>query len=190
MAGDGEGAALYDFLLERASVPFFDMLHAWIYRGVLDDVYEEFAVRESTDASGAPTPTKEELGTDFSCEYWARRFTLVAELVPAFLEPHAAPLLDCGKYLHVVRECGRELENPLAARPPLRCTTDWRELGAAIGAACDWASAQVLRLLMGEQRLMATVLRRRSMPPNHCADGPPTTPLRRRGARAAGAGPW
>ena len=41
LVGDPEGAALLDFLLQRAAVPFFDMLQAWVYRGVCHDPYAQ-----------------------------------------------------------------------------------------------------------------------------------------------------
>jgi gamma-tubulin complex component 2 len=34
------------FLLHRASVPYMDMLSAWIYDGTLHDPYSEFLVRK------------------------------------------------------------------------------------------------------------------------------------------------
>uniref|UniRef100_A0A7S0NR59 Spindle pole body component n=1 Tax=Calcidiscus leptoporus TaxID=127549 RepID=A0A7S0NR59_9EUKA len=150
MAGDEEGVALYDYLLERASVPFFEMLGAWLYRGVCSDPYgDEFMVRE------LPQMSKEELTTDFNCAYWQRRFLLAREQVPAFLEPLANTILDCGKYLHIVRECGQSPSNPAASRTPLQYSADHRKLRLAIEAAREWASALVLELMIGEQRLMA-----------------------------------
>ena len=55
------------------------------------DPYGEFMVLAN------PTLQKEELRRDFNCSYWQRRFTLAREQLPAFLEPHAQLILDCGK---------------------------------------------------------------------------------------------
>lgn len=77
MASDVEGASLYQFLLSRTGAPFFDSLTAWVYTGLMRDPYGEFMVRE------APQHLKEGLTTDFNCQYWQRRFTLVHEQVRA-----------------------------------------------------------------------------------------------------------
>ena len=78
--------------------------------------------------------------------YWSGRFVLNDGQLPAFFTHEArAALLDCGKYLHVVRECGASPENPKATSAPLVFTTDARVLHAEISAARDWASKQVPR---------------------------------------------
>ena len=76
--------------------------------------------------------------------------------MPLFLESLATKILEAGKYLHTIRECGRSPENPMArsATPPLQYSTDTRELGAAIEAAHKWAAAELMRELMVGGRLM------------------------------------
>jgi len=149
MAADAEAAALYEFLLARTGAPFFEALTAWVYRGVMSDAYGEFMVRE------APQHLKEGLTRDFNCQYWQKRFTIVEEQVPAFLEKHTDAVLACGKYLHVFRECGRPKQNPLAAKGTIAFTTDERVLEAQLKAAADWASAQLMDLLIQQEHLMA-----------------------------------
>jgi hypothetical protein len=146
VGGDTEAAALLDFLLERSAAPFFGMLRAWLHRGVCDDPHGEFFIAEDARIR------KEGLLTDFACAYWEKRFTLRPELVPAFIAPHAQAALDCGKLLHVVRECGREPANPRPDR--LAYTLDERALGLAIGEARAWASQQALGVLVGEAQLL------------------------------------
>ena len=76
--------------------------------------------------------------------YWSGRFDLNDAQLPAFFTADArSALLDCGKYLHVVRECGASPENPKAISAPLVFTTDSRVLQSEISAARDWASKQV-----------------------------------------------
>jgi len=52
LGGDAEAAALHEFLLERSAAPWFDMLRAWIHRGVCDDPHGDSSLRE-----GAPADT-------------------------------------------------------------------------------------------------------------------------------------
>ena len=101
LSGDVESTELLEYLLDRTATPFLDMLHAWVHEGICRDPYAEFMVVER------PTERRDDLVTDFNCQYWQRRFYLAPAQVPAFLEPHAEMILTTGKSLHVVRECGR-----------------------------------------------------------------------------------
>mmetsp|Transcript_9370 Transcript_9370/g.14253 ORF Transcript_9370/g.14253 Transcript_9370/m.14253 type:complete len:85 (+) Transcript_9370:1072-1326(+) len=38
---------LYEFVLEKASVPYISILKKWIFEGILDDHFEEFIVKEN-----------------------------------------------------------------------------------------------------------------------------------------------
>jgi gamma-tubulin complex component 2 len=94
-------------LLSRASLPYFDILHAWIYRGEIMDPYNEFMVVEKRNVK------KENLKEDFNDAYWEMRYTVRdSSLVPGFLEPLKQQVLLAGKYLNVVRECGVNIAKP------------------------------------------------------------------------------
>ena len=101
LSGDVESSELLEFLLDKTARPFLEMLHAWVHEGICRDPYNEFMIVER------PTEMRDELVTDFNCQYWQRRFYLAPQQVPAFLEQHAEMILTTGKSLHVVRECGR-----------------------------------------------------------------------------------
>ena len=47
MGGDERASNVTHFLLQRASVPYLDMLRRWIYEGNLIDPYHEFMVKVS-----------------------------------------------------------------------------------------------------------------------------------------------
>ena len=38
---------LYEFLLEKSSIPYMESLKKWIFMGILDDHFEEFLVSEN-----------------------------------------------------------------------------------------------------------------------------------------------
>lgn len=97
---------IYSFLLAKASAPYFEILHAWIYRGEIVDPYNEFMVLEKRNVK------KENLKEDFNDAYWEMRYTVREKLVPTFLEPLQAKILLAGKYLNVVRECGVNIAKP------------------------------------------------------------------------------
>jgi len=40
---------LFEFILEKASVPYLNSLKKWIFQGILEDHFEEFIVKENTE---------------------------------------------------------------------------------------------------------------------------------------------
>jgi len=40
---------LYIYLLQKASVPYWDMLKSWIYKGLIRDPYKEFLIQDNAD---------------------------------------------------------------------------------------------------------------------------------------------
>jgi gamma-tubulin complex component 2 len=168
LSGDVESSELLEFLLTRTAVPFLEMLNSWVTRGVCTDPYGEFMVVER------PSEARDDLVTDFNCQYWQRRFTLDPKQVPAFLEPHASGILTTGKSLHVVRECGRVPEEAsemaggggggggigadvavFGAERGAALTLEERSLVSRLKSASAWAAGQLVELLMVEHQLMA-----------------------------------
>ena len=79
----------------------------WIFSGVLEDPFEEFIVKENKNCK------KENIEADLNDKYWAERFTYREEMMPIFLAKHKDKVLKAGKYLNVIRECGRlDIKNP------------------------------------------------------------------------------
>ncbi|KAI9492777.1 gamma-tubulin complex component protein [Zychaea mexicana] len=106
LSGDPRCKKIYAYLLARASVPYFEILHSWIYRGKIHDPHNEFMVLEKLSVR------KENLKEDFNDAYWEMRYTVREKLVPTFLEPLQSKILLAGKYLNVVRECGVNIAKP------------------------------------------------------------------------------
>lgn len=50
---------------------------------------------------------KEELPFDYSSDYWEKRYVIRREKIPVFLERVADVILLTGKYLNVIRQCGK-----------------------------------------------------------------------------------
>lgn len=96
--GDAKTRELYTSVFYKAIHPFIKMLENWLFRGKLEDVFDEFLVRENGLAS------REALAKDFHSQYWDERFTLNDKHIPRFLVPFAIKILVAGKYLNVVRD--------------------------------------------------------------------------------------
>ena len=72
---DPTASALHTTLLEHASQPYSRMLIRWISTGYLSDPFDEFMVKESTHIS------KSVLESDYTDEYWERRYTVSPHLL-------------------------------------------------------------------------------------------------------------
>ncbi|KAA1113311.1 hypothetical protein PGT21_027790 [Puccinia graminis f. sp. tritici] len=68
--GDPIALKLYSDLLLKASQPYCKMLIQWVAKGILDDPYEEFIIKESKSI------TRGTLDEDFTDEYWERKYVL------------------------------------------------------------------------------------------------------------------
>lgn len=91
---DKSANELFLFLLQKSSVPYWEMLKSWIYKGVLKDPYGEFLVEENRTVLGS------------SETYWDKKYTLRPGQVPVFLQPFKEHILTTGKYINAIRECG------------------------------------------------------------------------------------
>lgn len=49
----------------------------------------------------------EDLPMDYSADYWVKRYAIRRERIPIFLERVADVILRTGKYLNVIRQCGK-----------------------------------------------------------------------------------
>lgn len=67
---DPTAATLHSSLLLHASQPYLRMLLRWISSGHLADPFDEFMVKESGHI------TKGVLESDYTDEYWERRYTV------------------------------------------------------------------------------------------------------------------
>lgn len=101
-SGNPSAFKLYRHLLSHAAAPYLHMLNRWIHHGEIVDPYGEFLIRENKSVR------KENLDTDYTDEYWEKRYTLRADMTPAFLDPLKDKILQAGKYLNVLRECGMD----------------------------------------------------------------------------------
>ena len=98
---------LFSFLLQKSAQPYFAILKKWIYQGVLEDPFQEFIVKENRNCR------KENIEVDLNDKYWEERFTFREQMVPVFLSKCKNKVLQAGKYLNVIRECGRlDVKNP------------------------------------------------------------------------------
>ena len=147
MIGDAKAEELCLYLTQNACVPYFEMLQKWIFKGVIADPYGEFLVEENVEVE------KTRLNDDFNDNYWKKRYQYCQEQCPKFLETVAEKTLRTGKYLNVIRNCGRDVVCPHASE--LAYSLHSRHLTEQIEKAYDYASKLLLDLLMSEKALLS-----------------------------------
>ncbi|XP_023654248.1 gamma-tubulin complex component 2 isoform X1 [Paramormyrops kingsleyae] len=143
--GDNQAQELCLYLTKAASVPYFEILEKWIYRGIIKDPYSEFMVEEHE-------LQKEKIQEDYNDKYWDQRYTIVQHRIPSFLQKMADKILSTGKYLNVVRECGRDVTCPDAKE--VLYTLKERAYVEQIEKAYNYASKVLLSFLMEEKELV------------------------------------
>ncbi|XP_069719745.1 gamma-tubulin complex component 2 isoform X2 [Phaenicophaeus curvirostris] len=144
--GDSQAQELCLYLTKAASVPYFEILEKWIYRGIINDPYSEFMVEEHE-------LQKEKIQEDYNDKYWDQRYTVVQQQIPSYLQKMADKILSTGKYLNVVRECGRDVTCPVAKE--VLYTLKERAYVEQIEKAYNYASKVLLNFLMEEKELVA-----------------------------------
>ena len=143
--GEARTQELCLHLTQAACQPYFASLGEWIYCGVVHDPYSEFMIREHD------TIQKDRLHAEYNDAYWERRYTVLQDNIPSFLEHVADQVLCSGKYLNVVRECGREVGCPAAQK--MQYSVHERQYIEQIKAAHSHASRKLLDLILVERDL-------------------------------------
>ena len=152
---------LFSFLLEKAAEPFLKILMKWIYYGVLDDPFAEFLVKED------PSMNKDNIEKDFNDSYWQKRFTFREDMIPIFLQKLSIKILHTGKYLNVIRECGKDIKCPceqeikisinqsvLSKGNSQASLIQHKDFSEPIETAHSWSSQRLLDLFLVEERLL------------------------------------
>uniref|UniRef100_UPI00358F45C9 gamma-tubulin complex component 2 isoform X2 n=1 Tax=Myxine glutinosa TaxID=7769 RepID=UPI00358F45C9 len=143
--GDAHAQELCLYLTKAASVPYFEILEKWIYKGIIQDPYSEFMVEEQD-------LLKERIQEDYNDKYWDQRYTVVQHCIPTFLQNLADKILSTGKYLNVVQECGQDVSFPAASE--VVYTLKERAYVEQIEAAYSYASHVLLTFMLEEKELL------------------------------------
>jgi gamma-tubulin complex component 2 len=149
LSGDPLAKNMVGFLLETASMPYFNILEQWIHRGIVDDPFLEFMVEEHSNVK------KEMLSKDFNDAYWEQRYILRKEYMLHFLEHYKEKILSTGKYLNVIKECNATLSD-LPSLVKERVIFNLRQPNYAIhiDTMYDYASKKLLEILKQDFHLL------------------------------------
>ncbi|KAJ3659485.1 hypothetical protein Zmor_011173 [Zophobas morio] len=132
-------------LMEAACLPYMKMLGMWIYRGIISDPISEFLVKDNEVIQ------KEDMPVDYSADYWDKKYSIEREKIPKFLESVADIILKAGKYLNVIRQCGKPVKNKVR---PILYKIEEKHYIEAIENAYKFASQILLDLVLKEKDLL------------------------------------
>lgn len=149
VSGDQSARELLTFLLREASRPYVRMLNLWLHRGVINDPFNEFLIKEQKAIR------REKLDQDYTDEYWEKRYLIRKEALPSQIadDRTCEKILLAGKFLNVVRECGGVDVSSEAKDAPE--TIDDSRLLANVDAAYAHANSCLLKLLINTHELSA-----------------------------------
>jgi len=94
--GEQHTTKLLSFVLTESAVPYLAMLHSWLHEGLVHDPYAEFMIEERPNRPY------------YDDSYWEKRYVKRDKHVASFLADKdvVEKILNTGKYLTVLRECG------------------------------------------------------------------------------------
>uniref|UniRef100_A0A8C1NKE9 Gamma-tubulin complex component n=1 Tax=Cyprinus carpio TaxID=7962 RepID=A0A8C1NKE9_CYPCA len=121
-------------------------IYIYIYTHTHTHIGVEFMVEEHE-------LQKEKIQEDYNDKYWDQRYTIVQHRIPSFLQKMADKILNTGKYLNVVRECGCDVTCPDAKE--VLYTLKERAYVEQIEKAYYYASKVLLDFLMEEKELVS-----------------------------------
>ncbi|GIY30343.1 gamma-tubulin complex component 2 [Caerostris extrusa] len=149
LTGSSNSREICHSLTRAASLPYFEILEKWIYKGIISDYYSEFLVEDNELIK------KEDLPTEYSDAYWEKRYTIRSQ-IPIFLSKTADMILRTGKYLNVIRQCGKPVNCPEAKA--IVYTMRESQYVEYIKPAYDFASKKLLAVLMDDADLKRRLL--------------------------------
>lgn len=94
---------------------------------------------------------KEDLPIDYSADYWDKKYSIRRERIPKFLESVADIILKAGKYLNVIRQCGKPVKTKVNA---IEYKIEEKHYIEEIEKAYTFASQNLLDLVLKEKNLM------------------------------------
>ncbi|KAH8354810.1 hypothetical protein KR084_008685, partial [Drosophila pseudotakahashii] len=146
LEGDRAAQQLIIQLARKAAEPYMRMLKLWIQKGVIVDRNQEFLVEDNEVIH------RDELPEHYSDDYWEKRYNVRRDHIPSFLEKYSDKILRTGKYLNVIRQCGKRVMPTQEMRLEFDPTSE-RHV-SVINDAYYFAARMLLDVLLTENDLM------------------------------------
>lgn len=147
-SGDKNSQKILIHLTQKAAEPYLEILSLWIFKGIIQDQRNEFFVEDNQSDF-------QEVHSDlYYDEFWEKRYVLKPDKIPRFLEKQANIIFRTGKYLNVVRDCGKKIQFEKATETTLKFShTDEQTYINQINDAYVFASKALMDLIMKDYDL-------------------------------------
>ena len=152
-SGDKNSQQILIYLTQKAAEPYMEILKLWIFKGVIIDPKSEFLIEDNEKECQNP-----EQNENYFDDYWDKRYVIRNEKIPRFLEKQADVILRTGKYLNVIRECGKRVTSNQSQASLKFSHTDEQNYVNIISDAYAFASKALLELIMDDNDLMGHLL--------------------------------
>ncbi|KAH8294466.1 hypothetical protein KR018_008824, partial [Drosophila ironensis] len=133
-------------LIRNAAAPYMQMLQLWIQKGIIVDRGHEFLVEDNEVAHD------DDASDNYSDDYWEKRYTVRRDRIPTFFEKYSDKILRTGKYLNVIRQCGKRVM--LTQQMHLEFDPTSERHVTVINDAYYFAARMLLDVLLTENDLM------------------------------------
>ncbi|KAH8298088.1 hypothetical protein KR018_006523, partial [Drosophila ironensis] len=133
-------------LMRKAAEPYMKMLQLWIQKGIIVDRGQEFLVEDNEVAHD------NHASDNYSDDYWEKRYTVRRDRIPTFFEKYSDKILRTGKYLNVIRHCGKRVM--LTQQKHLEFDPTSERHVTVINDAYYFAARKLLDVLLTENDLM------------------------------------
>ncbi|XP_034097807.1 gamma-tubulin complex component 2 homolog [Drosophila albomicans] len=141
--GDKAAQTMLINVTTKAAQPYMRMLQMWLQSGIIDDYMTEFMIKDYS----------KELKEDKVQNNWEKRFAIHSEDTPIFLEKYSNIILRTGKYLNVIRQCGKLIKSKPIVDFRFNPVDERRHV-SVIREAYYFAARKVLDVLIIDNDLM------------------------------------
>lgn len=142
LTGDEDTQKMFKYLTKISALPYIEMLKLWISKGVIYDPEEEFFITDNH--CGKQTGL-------YQVNYWDSRYVIQESKMPKLFHSFSDKILRTGKYLNVIRECGKPLD--VEEQIDFNLIHSEQHYVNTLNQAYNFASASLLKLIMEEYDL-------------------------------------
>ncbi|KAG5672653.1 hypothetical protein PVAND_002766 [Polypedilum vanderplanki] len=151
-SGDKNSQQILIHLTQKAAEPYMEILRQWIFNGIIQDPRGEFFVEDSENKQ--PMDKNE----NYFNEFWEKRYIILPDKIPRFLDKQSDMILRTGKYLNIVRECGKRVIFNQRGADLKFSHTDENNYMNLITDAYSFASKALMELILKDNDLMGHLL--------------------------------
>jgi gamma-tubulin complex component 2 len=156
--GDTVAKKVLGILLDRASVPYMEMMSSWLQTGLLKDPYEEFMIRRPSDSKQKTSKLIELDGDAWMALFEIDEIHVLKDVITN--DWTKKKILTTGRYWNAVNACSVDQESYQEKSqgaykiPKLEFNSDSSAISAYIDNMYQNASRVLVRLMMHNFRLM------------------------------------